>query len=213
MRTALQELSDGLAVVSDRVLQSLVQIRNRRRGMGAGVIWQPDGLIITNAHVVDGPPHQSPGLTVQLPDGRTLPARVVAVDRDHDLAALRVAASDLTPVVPGDSQQLASGDLVLALGYPGGVTGGATAGVVIGMGAQLPELAASRREWIAASLHLRPGHSGGPMVDSQGRLVGINTMMNGPDVGVAIPLHVVQQFLQQLYQPSVPHDRSVTVMV
>ncbi len=213
MLTVLQEVSNGLGAVSERVLQSLVQIRNRQRGMGAGVIWHPDGLIITNAHVVDGPPDQSPGLTVQLPDGRTVAARVVAVDRDQDLAALRVVTSGLTPIALGNSQQLASGDLVLAFGYPGGVTGGATAGVVIGMGAQLPELAASRREWIAASLHLRPGHSGGPMVDNEGRLIGINTMMNGPDVGVAIPVHVVQQFLQQRDRLPNPDRQQATVMV
>lgn len=202
MSTALQALSSGLAAVSDRVLRSLVQIRNRHRGMGAGVIWQRDGLIITNAHVVAGPPGQHGGVSVLFPDGQTLPAQVVAVDRDLDLAALRVAKVDLTPIALADSRQLASGDLVLAFGYPGGVTGGATAGVVIGMGAQLPELAASQREWIAASLHLRPGHSGGPMVDSQARVVGINTMMNGPDVGVAIPVHVVQQFLAAREHPA-----------
>jgi len=213
MQTALQALSSGLATVSDRVLHSLVQIRNRHRGMGAGVIWQRDGLIITNAHVVDGPPGQQPGITVLFADGQTLPAQVVAVDRELDLAALQVAKHDLTPIPLGDSRQLVSGDLVLAFGYPGGVTGGATAGVVIGVGAALPELAASRREWIAASLHLRPGHSGGPMVDSQARLVGINTMMNGPDVGVAIPVHVVQQFLQGIAQPAYHTTADQTVFV
>lgn len=213
MYTALQALSSGLATVSDRVLPSLVQIRNRQRGMGAGAIWQSDGLIITNAHVVDGPPGPQGGVSVLFPDGQTLPAQVIAVDRELDLAALRVAKVDLTPIVLGDSRQLASGDLVLAFGYPGGVTGGATAGVVIGMGAQLPELAASRREWIAASLHLRPGHSGGPMVDSQARLVGINTMMNGPDVGVAIPVHVVQQFLHRIERPARHATSDQTVLL
>lgn len=213
MSTALQALSSGLATVSDRVLHSLVQIRNRHRGMGAGAIWQPDGLIITNAHVVDSPPGQHPAITVLFADGQTLPAQVIAVDRDLDLAALQVAKHDLTPIPLGDSHHLTSGDLVLAFGYPGGVTGGATVGVVIDVGAALPELAASRREWIAASLHLRPGHSGGPMVDSQARLVGINTMMNGPDVGVAIPVHVVQGFLQRIAHPPHPATPEQTVFV
>nr|HMN31215.1 hypothetical protein [Caldilineaceae bacterium] len=60
-----------------------------------------------------------------------------------------------------------------------------------------PELRGDGREWLAASLHLRPGHSGGPMIDALGRLVGINTMMNGPDVGVAVPVHVAKHFLKQ----------------
>ncbi len=89
------------------------------------------------------------------------------------------------------------GDVVLALGFPWGVMGGATTGIVIGAGAALPELGGSGREWIAASLHLRPGHSGGPMVDAAGRHAGISTMMNGPDVGVAIPAHVAAAFLKR----------------
>ncbi len=127
------------------------------------------------------------GLSVVLPDGRELPAKVLAEDLDYDLAALRVDASDLPTIELGDSRRLQAGDVVLALGFPFGVTGGATTGVVIGSGTNLPELANSGREWIAASLHLRPGHSGGSMVDAQGRLVGINTMMNGPDVGYGCP--------------------------
>ena len=160
---------------------------------------------MTNAHVVsDRRPRRGPwrtgqggGLTVVLPDGRELPARVLAEDADCDLAALRVDAHDLPTVQLGDSRALQAGDMVLALGFPWGVTGGATTGIVIGAGAALPELGGARREWIAASLHLRPGHSGGPMVDAQGRLIGINTMMNGPDVGIAVPVHVAAAFLKR----------------
>jgi len=68
--------------------------------------------------------------------------------------------------------------------------------VVIGTGADLPEMPINNREWIALSLHLRPGHSGGPLLDSAGRLVGINTMITGPNVGFAIPVHVVKRFLR-----------------
>lgn len=207
MATILAELSDALAAVSDGVTRSLVQVRNSARGGGAGTIWHADGLILTNAHVVGeapsrrrGPQRVSRGaITVILPDGRELPAQVLSQDADYDLAALRVEAHDLPAVTLGDSRRLQAGDLVVALGFPWGVSGGATTGVVIGTGAALPELAGSAREWIAASLHLRPGHSGGPMVDAQGRLVGINTMMNGPDVGVAVPVHVAVAFLKQVF--------------
>ncbi|CAN5539366.1 hypothetical protein BH10CHL1_BH10CHL1_05410 [soil metagenome] len=200
MSTLLQNFSNDLAAVGENVLRSLVQVRNGKRGVGAGTIWHADGLIITNAHVVDGirQGHTDDGaLTVLLPDGRELPAQVLARDPQHDLAALRVDAQNLPTIELGDSRQLQAGQFVLCLGFPWGVTGGATSGVVIDVGASLPEVRDLEHEWIAASLHLRPGHSGGPMVDVQGRLVGINTMMNGPDVGVAVPVHVAKAFLKQ----------------
>lgn len=205
MSALLSQLSEDLADVSAGVLRSMVQVRSGTRGVGAGAIWHPDGLIVTNAHVVSdrparrGPPRrtQSGNLSVVLPDGREVAARVIATDEDVDLAALRVDADNLPSVQLGDSHRLHAGDIVLALGFPWGVTGGATTGIVIGTGATLPELGDHDREWIAASLHLRPGHSGGPMVDAHGRLVGINTMMNGPDVGVAVPVHVAAAFLKR----------------
>lgn len=202
MTNLLQQFSNDLAELGESVLRSLVQVRNGRRGAGAGTIWHADGLIMTNAHVVDGIRQGRAGgqepLTVLLPDGRELPARVLARDSTHDLAALRVDAQDLPTIALGDSRQLQPGQIVLCLGFPWGVTGGATSGVVIDVGAALPEVRDPKHEWITASLHLRPGHSGGPMVDTQGRLVGINTMMNGPDVGVAVPVHVAKAFLQQM---------------
>ncbi len=85
----------------------------------------------------------------------------------------------------------------MALGHPWGVANAATAGVVIGIGTDFPEMRRSGREWIAVSLTLRPGHSGGPLVDVQGRLVGINTIMTGPEVGMAVPVHVAKFFLKQ----------------
>jgi S1-C subfamily serine protease len=201
MLSLLQNFSNDLAAVGENGLRSLVQVRNGRRGVGAGTIWHADGLIITNAHVVDGivqgRASAQGALTVLLPDGRELPAYVLARDTDHDLAALRVDAHNLPTIALGDSRQLQAGQIVLCLGFPWGVTGGATSGVVIDVGASLPEVRDPNHEWIAASLHLRPGHSGGPMVDVQGRLVGINTMMNGPDVGVAVPVHVAKAFLKQ----------------
>ena len=193
----LEKLNEDLAAVGERALSSLVRVHNGRRGAGAGTIWHPDGLIVTNAHVVAG--HRS--LAVTLPDGRELPARVLAEDTEVDLAALRVDAHGLPTIELGDSRRLHPGDTVMALGFPWGVTGGATVGVVIGVDDGLPEERPAGRDWLAASLHLRPGHSGGPMVNSAGRLVGINTLMNGPDVGVAVPVHVAVAFLKRALAP------------
>lgn len=188
----LAELNADLSNVIERVRRSLVQIRNGKRGSGAGTVWHPEGLIVTNAHVAERGP-----LKVELPDGRTLPARILAQDRDRDLAALRVEARDLPSIKLGDSQRLRPGEWVVAVGHPWGVLGAATAGIVIGMGSEWPEMRPNGRDWVVVSLHMRPGHSGGPLVDVRGRLMGINTMINGPDVGVAIPVHVVVEFLRK----------------
>lgn len=192
MPSLLSLLNAEMADVVEGVRQSLVEIRNGHRGVGAGTIWHPEGLILTNAHVVG-----RRSLQVALPDGRRLAAQVVAHDVSRDIAALTVEATDLPTIELGDSQKLRAGQWVLALGHPWGVAGAATAGVIAGVGKQLPEMPLSDRDWIAVSLHLRPGHSGGPLVDDRGRLVGINTMMAGPDVGLAVPVHVVKQFLRQ----------------
>jgi S1-C subfamily serine protease len=191
MNEVLQTLNNGLADVIDRVHQSLVHISNGR-GAGAGTIWHSDGLVITNAHVIHG--HHA--LNVTLPDGRTLPAQVIASNTELDLAALAVSANDLPTIEIGDSRTLKPGQWVMAVGHPWGIQGAVTSGVVIGAGANLPEMQPGR-EWIALSLHMRPGHSGGPLVDSAGRLVGINTMITGPDVGFAIPVQVVKTFLKE----------------
>ena len=86
---------------------------------------------------------------------------------------------------------------MLAIGHPWGVFGATTAGTVVGVGPDLPEVGGSHREWIAVSLNLRPGNSGGPLVDTEGRLVGINAVMTGPHAGMAVPIHVVKEFLKE----------------
>jgi S1-C subfamily serine protease len=177
--------------VAENVRRSLVQISNGRRGSGAGTIWHADGLILTNAHVVG---RQS--LSVTLADGRKLPARLLAHSQEFDLAALAVDATGMPTVVLGRSEELRPGQWVLALGHPWGVIGAVTAGVVIGLDIPL-EMSASRRPLIQVGLSLRPGYSGGPLVDDSGRLVGINTMMAGPEVGLAVPTHEVKRFLRQ----------------
>jgi len=201
MTSMLHRLNTELAAVTDRARCALVQIHNGSRGNGAGTIWHPSGLIITNAHVIAHDLRRGvigrPALIVTLPDGRTLPATILAADLDRDLAALSVIAEDLPTITLGRSRDLQPGQWVLAVGHPWGIEGAVTGGVVIGTGAGLPEIPHNHHDWIAVSLHMRPGHSGGPLVDVEGRLVGINTMIAGPDVGYAVPLHAVKAFLKQ----------------
>jgi len=134
---------------------------------------------------------------------------LLAQDTAQDLAVLSIDitgdktgdAGGLTPVALGNSKDLEPGQWVMALGHPWGVVGAVTGGAVIGWGADLPETksraGSGEREWIAVGLSLRPGHSGGPLVDAQGRLVGICTMMAGPQVGMAVPVHTAKEFLRR----------------
>lgn len=110
-----QQLDTDLASVVEDVRRSLVQVRNGHRGGGAGTIWHPKGLIVTNAHVVG-----RGAVRVILPDGRELLARVLAKDDQRDLAALVVDASDLPTVQLGDSKSLQPGQWVVAVGHPWG---------------------------------------------------------------------------------------------
>ena len=194
MVTALQELNSEIASELAQVRRSLVQVASGGRGggAGAGIIFHRNGLIVTNAHVLGRDP-----LLVTLHDGTTLPAKLLAHDPDLDLAALTVDATDLPAIKLGDSKKLKPGEWVLAMGHPWGVQGAATGGVVIGVGSGWPETPRSKREWIMVSLPLRPGNSGGPLIDAQGRLVGINTMMSGPEVGMAVPVNTVKGFLRR----------------
>ena len=187
----LRRINEDMSNVVERARAALVRIDSGGRGAGAGTIWHPEGLILTNAHVAGGR-----SLRVTLPNGKTQPARLIAHDKIHDLAALTVEGNGLPAVDLGNSDRLEPGDWVVALGHPWGVHGAATAGVVIAVSVP-PEMDSMDREFIQVSLHLRPGHSGGPLVDAQGRLIGVNTMMAGPNVGLAVPVQTIKAFLKE----------------
>ena len=188
----LRDLNADLQTAVARARASVVRVSNDEVGGGSGLIWSSEGLILTNAHVV-----RTPAPTVTLPDGRELPAQVRARDPQRDLALLAVKASGLPTLPLGETEHLRPGTWVLAIGHPWGVANAVTAGVIIGGGVDMPELTGTQRDWLMVSLVLRPGNSGGPLVDAAGRLLGVNTIMTGPAVGGAVPVHVVRQFLQQ----------------
>ncbi|NDJ84378.1 MAG: trypsin-like serine protease [Chloroflexi bacterium] len=173
------------------VRSAVVQVKVGPDHVGAGTIWHGDGLVITNAHVAS-----RDQAMVVLADGIEIPARVLARDPKNDLAALMIEAGGLPTVPLGQSRQLRAGQWVVAMGHPWGEVGAISAGIVIGTEAPYANGASDRREWIMLSLQLRPGHSGGPLLNDRGRLVGINTMLSGPSVGMAIPTHVVVDFLR-----------------
>ncbi len=185
-------LSDEAAKVADRVRQGVVVVRGDGGGHGSGVVWQEDGVILTNDHVV-----ARDRAAVSLADGREFMGEVVRRDRARDLAALRVPAGGLPAVPVADSRLLRPGELIIAVGNPLGVTRAVTVGIV---SAAPREVQLGRRrmpEMIQADVDLFPGNSGGPLVNAEGQVVGINSMVIGPGMALAVPSHVAVKFLSE----------------
>lgn len=188
---ALSALNRDLAAATERVRQGVVHVKNGRYGAGTGLVVREDGLVVTNAHVVKQRyPH------VKLADGRTLRAQLLRHEPDLDLALLAVEAVALPALSLTGGEAIRPGEVVLAVGHPWGIVGSATAGVVLGVGRLPLPGPLARRDWLVADLHLRPGNSGGPLVDSRGEVVGVGTMVLGHGLGVAIPVSDVCAFLR-----------------
>lgn len=188
------EINLELADLAVEVSKSMVRLEVAGNSFGTGTVWHEDGLVITNAHVA-----ASHLLTAVLQDGGRFPANVIGIDRAADVAALQIdAETDLQPIPIGDARSLRPGELVFAMGFPWGIGSGLTIGSVIGITAWPDRSGGDSRTWLAASLHLRPGHSGGPMFNASGELVGMNTVMQGPDVGVAVPAYAAVSAIHKM---------------
>jgi len=181
--------------------QFFQQIPHQRQmpmhAQGSGFIVSPDGLILTNAHVVDG----AKEVTVKLIDHREFKAKVLGTDKTSDIAVLKIDAHGLPPVRLGNSDSLGVGDYVLAIGAPFGLEETATAGIVSATGRSLPGDGAV--PFIQTDAAVNPGNSGGPLFDSTGAVVGINSQIytnSGGYEGVsfAIPINLAQNIEQQI---------------
>jgi len=173
-----------------RVLPSLVIIRGRRWGAGAGIIWSTDSLILTNNHVVG---RHAP--IVKLQDDREYESRLLARDPNVDLALLSIEASHLTPLTPA-SISLRIGEMVFAFGHPWGQRNSVTRGIVSAMltaqgrnGKQIPI--------IRSDVPLAPGNSGGPLVNVRGEVLGLNAMIMGGDQSITIPVSAMKDFVEK----------------
>jgi serine protease Do len=173
-----------------RVMPSLVIVRGHRHGAGAGIIWDSNGLILTNNHVIG---RRTPLVVLQ--DDREYESRLLARDPDVDLALLSIDATGLTPLVPA-SVSPRVGEMVFAFGHPWGQRNTVTRGIVSALihahnrrGDQLPV--------VRSDVPLAPGNSGGPLVNAKGEVLGINAMIVGGDQSVSIAASVARDFVQK----------------
>jgi len=206
------EEQNNIAVYK-RVLPSVVNITSTtlvfdffygtvpQQGQGSGFILDKAGHILTNFHVVDG---ANRGIEVMLYNKRRYPARVVGVDKVHDLALLQIDAPDLQPVTLADSSQLNVGQKVYAIGNPFGLSGTMTRGIISSIRSIRNADGAPIEDAIQTDAAINPGNSGGPLLNSSGEVIGINTMIasNGADqssgIGFAIPINTAKAVLADL---------------
>jgi S1-C subfamily serine protease len=199
---ALDAYSRVIIKVADALRPAVVNLRRERgggEGSGSGILFTPDGFLLTNQHVVGA----ARRLRVRLGDGREVPGRLIGADPWTDLAVVQAEEAGLPHATLGDSARLRVGQLVVAIGSPLGFDSTVTAGVVSALGRTLRSITGHLVDnVIQTDAALNPGNSGGPLVDSHGRVIGINTAIIRPAQGIcfAIPIDTAKHILPQLLQ-------------
>jgi len=200
-----QRASSAVVHVTSTAIQRSLLGRNTRevpRGSGSGFVWDKNGLIVTNYHVI----HNAKRLIIELHDQSQWEARVIGLAPEKDLAVLRIEAPEslLLPLPIGDSTELEVGRKVLAIGNPFGLETTLTTGIVSALGREISAPnARTIRNVIQTDAAINPGNSGGPLLNSLGQLVGVNTAIYSPSgasagIGFAIPVNTVKEVVPQL---------------
>ena len=217
-RGDVSELEESTIQVFERSSPSVVSVANKAvrrdyftlqvleipQGAGSGFVWDREGHIISNYHVV----HGGQAFDVQFNDGSIFDAEVVGAAPDYDLAVLRVRVprEKLVPVLPGTSRQLRVGQRVLAIGNPFGLENSLSVGIVSSLGRTIKSLTGRTiHDMIQTDAAINSGNSGGPLLDSSGRLIGINTAIVSPSggsvgIGFAVPVDTVIRVVPQLIE-------------
>ncbi|MCB8979500.1 MAG: trypsin-like peptidase domain-containing protein [Ardenticatenaceae bacterium] len=183
MSNVLTELSTAMATAVSQADSGIVRVEGRRRFGATGIVWHADGLILTANHVLS----RDDGLHIGLPNGERVSASLVGRDPSTDLALLKVDANDLTPLTEGNKQELGVGNLVLALGRPGR-TVQATLGIISALGdGWRTRLGGEIDRYMQTDVVMYPGFSGGPLVNTAGQLVGLNSSALGRGASMTIP--------------------------
>ena len=194
MTQTLSKLSDELAQTVEASGPAVVKVDGRRRLPASGIVWSPDGVIVTANHVVE----RDDNIAVGVPGGKTISAVLVGRDPTTDVAVLRGEASGLTPAAPINTEDLRVGDLVLALGRPGQSVL-ATLGIVSALGEGWRTAAGGRIEpYLQTDVVMYPGFSGGPLVDSTGQALGMNTSALTRGTPVAVPTPTLRSVVETL---------------
>jgi S1-C subfamily serine protease len=178
------------------------------QGTGSGFLWDTDGHVVTNYHVIQGANYAR----VTLNDNTTYPARLTGADPDHDLAVLKIDARvGAAPIPVGTSHDLAVGQKTFAIGNPFGLDQTLTTGIISALGRQIESTSGQKIEGvIQTDAAINPGNSGGPLLDSAGRLIGVNAQIVSPSrssagIGFAIPVDTVNEIVPELIR----HGRTV----
>jgi S1-C subfamily serine protease len=200
----LDAYSSAVVGVVEKISASVVhvQVRGRSRdmGSGSGTILSPDGLVLTNNHVVEG----ASGIDLALTDARKIPARVLGRDPDTDIAVLRAETTDRLPAARlGNSKKVKPGQIAIAIGNPFGFESTVTAGIVSAVGRSLR--AQNGRligDLIQTDAALNPGNSGGPLVNSRAEVIGVNTavIMGAQGICFSVASNTAQHVLTQILQ-------------
>src|SRR5690349_4767702 len=197
---ALDAVSSVVVRVAEKLRPAVVNLRGPRgrgQGSGSGILFTPDGFLLTNHHVVQGKER----VRIRLQEGGELEGRVVGADPWTDLAVVQAHSSSLPYADFGDSAALRVGQLVVAIGSPFGFESTVTAGVISALGRTLRSITGHLVDnVIQTDAALNPGNSGGPLVDSRARVIGINTAIIQPAQGIcfAIPINMAKHILPQL---------------